>query len=150
MPAESRKVADSGVGVYVIEPLTFADTNVLLYLLSEDARKLAQAQLVMETQCLISVQVLNEMSTVMRRKFKYSWVQIERFLALIRSECPVRPLTVETHSLALQLAGRYQIGVYDALIAAAAILAECNTLYSEDLHHGLVLEGRLRVVNPFL
>jgi predicted nucleic acid-binding protein len=35
------------------------------------------------------------------------------------------------------------------MIVAAALLAGCDTLYTEDMHPGLVIENRLRIVNPF-
>jgi predicted nucleic acid-binding protein len=35
------------------------------------------------------------------------------------------------------------------MIAAAALHAECDTLWSEDMQHGMALDGRLRIVNPF-
>lgn len=28
--------------------------------------------------------------------------------------------------------------------------AGCDTLWSEDMQHGVALEGRLRIVNPFV
>ncbi len=49
----------------------------------------------------------------------------------------------------MRLAERYCLSVYDAMIAAAALTAECDTLYSEDMHDGLVIDGRVRIVNPF-
>ena len=150
MPAaKPGKVSDSMAVYTVTRPRGFADSNIPLYLISEDTRKAAVAQTVLHAYCSISVQVLNEISNVMRRKYRYTWVQIERFLKAIRTQCPVEPLTEETHDTARQLAGRYQLQFYDALIAAAALHAGCDTLYSEDMHHGLLLEGRLRVVDPF-
>jgi predicted nucleic acid-binding protein len=47
------------------------------------------------------------------------------------------------------LAERYRLSLYDAMIAAAALLAGCATLWSEDMQHGMTLDGRLRVVDPF-
>ena len=65
--------------------------------------------------------------------------------------CPAPvPLTIETHDSALQMASRYRFSLYDALIAAAALGADCSTLYSEDFQDGQVIEGRLTVRNPFL
>ncbi len=54
-------------------------------------------------------------------------------------------------NLLIQLAPaeRYGLAVYDAMIAAAALLADCDTLLSEDMQDGLVIDGRLRVVDPF-
>ena len=41
------------------------------------------------------------------------------------------------------------LSVYDAMIVAAALIAGCTTLYTEDMHDGLLVEGQLRLVNPF-
>ena len=46
-------------------------------------------------------------------------------------------------------ARRYKIAFYDAAIVAAALLADCDTLWSEDMHDGLVIDGRLTIRNPF-
>jgi len=35
-------------------------------------------------------------------------------------------------------------------IVAAALLAGCDTLYTEDLKNGRVFDGQLTVVNPFV
>src|SRR5438105_4055111 len=45
----------------------------------------------------------------------------------------VRPITVPHVDLAIELTGRYRVGYYDALILAAAHLAECAVVCSEDL-----------------
>ena len=58
----------------------FADTNVLLYLLSQDAQKADQAEVVLNKGVMISVQVLNEVTQVLRRKIKLSWPEIHTFL----------------------------------------------------------------------
>ena len=47
-------------------------------------------------------------------------------------------------------AKRYALSHWDSLIVAAAPLAKCDTLYSEDMQHGQIFDGRLTVVNPFL
>jgi predicted nucleic acid-binding protein len=39
--------------------------------------------------------------------------------------------------------------IYDALIVASALEAECTTLYSEDLQDGQVIDGPLTIRNPF-
>jgi len=35
------------------------------------------------------------------------------------------------------------------MIVASALIAGCTTLWSEDLQDGRLIEGRLRIVNPF-
>ena len=48
------------------------------------------------------------------------------------------------------MAERFRLSVYDGLIVAAALETGCDVLYSEDMHHGLVVDRRLRIENPFL
>jgi predicted nucleic acid-binding protein len=67
----------------------------------------------------------------------------------VRSLLKVEPVTIEIHDVGTRLAEVYRLSVYDAMIASAALLAECDTLFSEDLQDGLLVNGRLRVVNPF-
>ena len=67
---------------------------------------------------------------------------------MIRGLLPVRPLTIDVHETGVRLAERYGLSIYDAMIAALALHADCDTLWSEDLQDGIVLDDRLRVVNP--
>lgn len=127
----------------------FIDTNVLLYLLSSDAKKADRAESIVREGGLISVQVLNEFTSVARRKLTMPWKDISEVLSLIRDVCPVEPLTIKTHDIGRRVAERYRLSVYDAMIAAAALLAECDILYSEDMHDGLIIDDQLRIHNPF-
>jgi predicted nucleic acid-binding protein len=95
------------------------------------------------------VQVLNEATVNCRRKAGMSWEETGAFLGGIRTLCKVEPLTEDTHDVGRALAARYGLSVYDAMIAAAALIAGCDTLLSEDMGDGLLVEGQLRVVNPF-
>ena len=127
----------------------FIDTNILLYLLSADDDKADRAELIVRKGGLISVQVLNEMANVARRKLAMPWREINELLALIRSVCSVEPLTIETHDRGRRVAERYKLSVYDAMIVAAALIAGCETLHSEDMQDGLLIDNQLRIRNPF-
>ena len=127
----------------------FIDSNVILYLLSKDTKKADAAEAVLRAGGLISVQVLNEIANVTLRKIGMSWAETNQFLASIRSLCAVESLTVETHDRGRDVAERYGLSVYDSMIVAAALLAGCTVLYSEDMQDGLVVDKRLRVANPF-
>jgi predicted nucleic acid-binding protein len=127
----------------------FVDSNVILYLMSEDETKANQAEAVMKNQVTVSVQVFNEVTSVARKKLGCSWDQIEEFLANIASICFVETLTIEIHQRARFIAERYQLAFYDALIVASAVAAECTTLYTEDMQDGLLIEGTLKLCNPF-
>ncbi len=130
-------------------PGSFFDTNILVYLASDDPVKADQAEATIGGGGAISVQVLNELANVARRKMRMSWEDTNAFLSLLRGLLTVHPLTVETHETGVALAERHALSVYDAMIAASALHADCDTLWSEDLQHGMVLDGRLRIVNPF-
>jgi predicted nucleic acid-binding protein len=126
----------------------FADTNVVLYLL-DDGPKADRAEAILAQGPRISVQVLNEALVNCRRKAGLSWEETGAFLGGVQAVCTVEELTLQTHEVGRALAERYQLAIYDAMIVASALIAGCTTLWSEDMQDGLVVEGRLRVVNPF-
>ncbi|MGK6311046.1 PIN domain-containing protein [Variovorax sp. DT-64] len=127
----------------------FADTNVVLYMMSKDAAKAERARTVVAGRPIISVQVLNEITSVARRKLTLPWKEIDEFLQLARGLCPVEPLTVESHDLGRALSEKYQLSVYYSMILSSALLSGCDTLYSEDMQDSLRIEQTLTIVNPF-
>jgi predicted nucleic acid-binding protein len=130
-------------------PGSFFDTNVLIHIASGDPKKADRAEAIVGRGGAISVQVLNELANVARRKMRMSWQETHALLSLLRGLLNVHPIAVETHDTGLALAERYNLSIYDAMIAASALDADCDTLWSEDMQHGMVLDGRLRVMNPF-
>ena len=126
----------------------FADTNVILYLLDE-GRKADRAEALLAQGPRISVQVLNEAMVNCRRKAGMSWEETGAFLAAVQALCPVEDLTLQTHETGRALAERYGFSVYDAMIVAAALLAGCTVLHTEDMQDGLLVEEHLRLANPF-
>jgi predicted nucleic acid-binding protein len=58
-------------------------------------------------------------------------------------------ITVETHDVALRIAQQYGYHIYDALVAAAALEANCEMLYTEDMQDGQVIDDQLTIRNPF-
>ena len=128
----------------------FCDTNVLVYSIGQQDARTPTADALLERGGLISVQVLNELAAVAHRKLRMSWTEVTDALDAIRVLCPSpMPITAEMHDAALRLARQYGFHIYDALIVAAALEANCTTLYSEDLQSGQVIDGRLTVNNPF-
>jgi predicted nucleic acid-binding protein len=130
-------------------PGSFFDTNVLIYIASADTAKADKAEALLVEGGIISVQVLNEIANVARRKMGLSWLDTRQFLEAMQAFLHVEPLTAEVHETGLDLAQRHGLSLYDAMIVASALRAECETLWSEDMQHGRALDGRLRIVNPF-
>jgi predicted nucleic acid-binding protein len=130
-------------------PGSFIDSNVLLYVASNDETKAARAEEIIASGGAISVQVLNELASVARRKMQMSWTETHAFLDAMRRLLAVRPLTVQIHETGLAVAQRYGLSIHDAMIVAAALDAGCDTLWSGDMHDGMIVNDGLRVVNPF-
>jgi len=127
----------------------FFDTSVLMYLLSSDAAKSDRVEALLADRGTISVQVLNEFAAVAIRKLKMPLPEVREVLDTIRAVCDVETVTIETHDRALAIVERHGISLYDSLLIAAALIADCKVLYSEDLQHGQLIDRKLRVVNPF-
>lgn len=126
----------------------FLDTNVLLYLLSADPARADRAEEIVAQGGVVSVQVLNEFAAVATRKLGMRIPEAAEALRAVRALCKVVPLQEETHDLGMRIAERHGLSLYDAMIAAAARLAGCRTILSEDMQDGLRLEG-MRIRNPF-
>lgn len=127
----------------------FFDSNILIYAYSTDIRR-EPALNALAGGGVISAQVLNEFTNVLRKKQQQDWPVIEAAVQTIRFRFPdIAPLTADTHAAALALARDHSIAFYDALIVASAIETGCDTLYSEDLQRDRSFGG-LTIVNPFL
>lgn len=129
----------------------FFDSNILVYSVAYgDPRQPVARELVERGGC-ISVQSLTEYVTVTRRKAGMSWERVILTCETIIALCdPPLPLTFNLHQLGLEVAQRHKLAVYDSMIVAAALTAGCDILYSEDMHDGLVIDGRLTIRNPFV
>ncbi|MEN2748447.1 PIN domain-containing protein [Sphingomonas sp. T9W2] len=127
----------------------FLDTNILLYAFADDPRRIP-AQRLLDGTPIISVQCLNEFVAVSLRKQRVAWPDVRQRIDLIRlATADVVPLTDAIHRDGLRIAERYRLAIYDSMIVAAALAAGCERLWSEDLQHGLVIDARLKVANPF-
>lgn len=128
----------------------FFDTNVLVYAIVENDPRKIRARELLAVGGTISVQVLNEFVSVVRRKGKMPWDDVRATLQWILLLCPeVVTVTIKTHEMAVGIAERYGYRIYDSLIVASAIEAKCELLYSEDLQDGQVIAQRLTIRNPF-
>ncbi len=126
----------------------FFDTNVILYATEEQGRFRSTTLKLLNVGGVVSVQVLNETTNVLRGKHQFDWVRVSTFLSAVRAKCDVVPLSVATHERGIVYAERFRLHIYDAMIVASAVLAGCEVLYSEDMHDGLIIDG-LTISNPY-
>src|SRR5271170_5716645 len=127
----------------------FFDTSVLLYLLSEDSDKADRVEQLLAERGTISVQVLNEFAAVALRKLGMPVGDVREILDTVRAVCGVESVTLATHDRGLAINERYGFSLYDSILVSSALIVGAKVLYSEDLQDGQVIDGQLRVANPF-
>lgn len=135
----------------------FLDTNIFIYQLEkldadkyEVARRLIAEGLVTQS-AIISYQVVQECINISLRKaeIKLSHQDSKAYMEdVLMPLCQVLP-SKALYAKAIDLQARYKYGFYDSLIIAAALEANCNVLYSEDLQDGQLVDG-LTIKNPFV
>lgn len=130
----------------------FLDTNVVIYAYSNtEIEKSSRAnELLFNERSIISTQVINEFSNVCLRKFRQPEQTIISALLELARTTTIVNFSFATQLEALNLCQSHCFSYYDALIVATAIENECAILYSEDMQHGQLINGCLRIVNPFL
>ncbi|MFA6902897.1 MAG: PIN domain-containing protein [Gallionellaceae bacterium] len=129
----------------------FLDTNIVVYLYSGDEpeKQAAALSLIEQNNPVISTQVLSELANTLSRKFGLSYDVVAKAVAEVRDACTVVPVMPDTIAQALGLAQKYKYSYYDSLILAAALSAGCETLATEDMQHGQLIEGVVTIRNPF-
>lgn len=127
----------------------FIDTNIVIYALGPHSAKTDRAASLFVPQPTISTQVLSETANVALKKLAMSLPDVRKLLITLESLCRVETITSACLHRALHIVERYGFSWYDSLIAASALEAGCDTLYTEDMQHGQVLEEKLTVTNPF-
>lgn len=131
----------------------FIDTNILIYAFSED--ELIKQQVSMNLidtisyNAIISNQVINELANVFLKKFKLSTNEVEDAILELDSLLEIVNFDISSQIKALRLKQRYNLQFFDALIVATALENKCSTLYSEDMQHELIIDNRLKIINPF-
>lgn len=129
----------------------FIDSNVLLYLLSDDDRKadIAESILICDQHVrVISTQIIGEFANFARRKANLDWTEIRFHLNTFRQACGVETVTDEDQDLAVDIAEQYRLQWWDSQIVATSLRIGADILYSEDMQDGQNIES-LQIVNPF-
>ena len=127
------------------------DSNILIYnhsLDCEDKRIIANR--FFDKNPVISSQVLSEYLNVMIRKFKIQKQELMNLCSSWIEKCSVQPVILSTVKLAKNLVIKYDLQIFDGIIIAAALEADCEILYSEDMQDGQVIENKLKITNPFI
>lgn len=134
-------------------PLCFVDSNIWLYALieSQDKAKSARArQIIQSGNLCLSTQVINEVCRNLIKKMGMSESDIQSLIESFHSKYIVTLISRDVMLKASALRSRYQFSFWDSQIVAAALAVGAEALYSEDMDTALVVENKLKIVNPLL
>lgn len=129
----------------------FLDSNIVLYGFSDSEieKRDRSRSLLMRHHVWISTQVLNECANVWIRKFHQPAAKVRDSLNYLAKVAQVHTIALDDIQRAVQLNDRYGYSFYDSLIVSTALTLGCDTLFTEDMQHGQVIEGVLTILNPF-
>lgn len=128
------------------------DTNVLIYLYDDNSSyKREVAQGLLENSPIISSQVTSEYLNVSKRLLKLPKLEVFEKCNRVFEFCEIKPISQSTTlNLAENLIKEYDFQIFDVIIVATSLQENCEVLYSEDMHHNLVVKNKLKIINPFL
>ncbi len=132
----------------------FIDTNVWLYAFMEDSQGKKERALSVISKnsgnIVISTQVLIEISANLLKKTDYDEKDVSIVVERLSYVYHISLVDVQTILKALDIRKKYKYSFWDSLIIASALIAGCSILYTEDMQHSQLIDGSLRIVNPFL
>jgi predicted nucleic acid-binding protein len=132
---------------------SFIDSNILIYAEACDEPQKQSVSLALlrrlklSASGVLSTQILQEYANVALRKMRLDANHVRKQLGAHQQFEIVQVTPAIIHG-ALDLHQTRSLSFYDALVVQAAIVAGCDTLYSEDLNAGEIMGG-VKVVNPF-
>lgn len=130
---------------------SFVDTNVFVYASLEDdthfAKRDKAISIIQAGEIVISTQVVNEFYVILLRN-GINDVEIKKRTLEIVENTSLSIITLQTIEFAWEIREEHKCSYWDGLIIASALESKCNVLYSEDMHHGKMIED-MRIINPF-
>ncbi|TAF77625.1 MAG: PIN domain-containing protein [Bacteroidetes bacterium] len=127
----------------------FMDTNIALYAICNKGAKSEIAQNLLSFKPIISTQVVTESVNVMIKKLKFSKIEAFEKASDLLEVCTLSLIKESSLNIAFEISKKYQFSYWDSLIVAVALESNCETLYSEDMSHNLLIDGKVKILNPF-
>ena len=103
-----------------------------------------------KSKIYISVQVINEFINIASKKITYiiPSAKLKEIIEFLNELFFIAPLNYKTTINALDLSEKYKLSFWDSLIILTALDNDCNILYSEDMQNGLIINNKLKIINP--
>jgi predicted nucleic acid-binding protein len=142
------------------EQKIFIDSNIWLYRFLHDpkivpeeydAKRIIAISLTKTEDCrlVISTQIINEICAVLKRKTKILEPELLGLIEDLEEQCEIIHISTMEIKNACSLREKYFFSYWDSLVIATALKSSASILYSEDMHHGLVIRDSLEIINPF-
>ena len=139
------------IGKNCMKGRIFIDSNLWVYLYSDRDKGNIVRNIIEEyfIDIVLSVQVLGEFFNVLIRKIMRTKKEAREIISDLAMNFEVIEIDKSLVLEAMEISIRYKYSYWDSLIVAAALGTGCSMLYTEDLHDGQIINGRLKIVNPF-
>ena len=93
--------------------------------------------------------MINEVCVNLIKRAQFSEQQVQQLIESFYAKYFVVELSKPLLLKASALRGQYAFSFWDSTIVSGALAADVSVLYSEDMQDALVVENRLRILNPF-
>lgn len=135
----------------VSRPPVLIDTNIWIYMLDEndEVKQNLARRLINKNDVVVTTQILNEICINLIKKYGYTELMIKNFIGEMYQKHKVIELSQSIFTKASEFREKYYLGYWDSIIMASAFEAEAAMVYSDKIRDGLVIDGRLGVINPF-
>jgi len=127
----------------------FIDSNVLVYLVDKDISKKEIVISLTTTKCIISTQVVAENMNVCLKKLNLPYSESVKHANQLLDKYIIKLIQPSTFKIAFSVLEKYKFSFWDSMIIASALENDCGILYSEDMQHNQLIEGKLRIIDPF-
>ncbi len=120
------------------------------FLETQDYEKSITAKSVIKRkEITISTQIINEICVNLIKKVRFPEKQIQELIASFYQKYPVIELNKNILLKASELRKQNRFSFWDSIITASALYSNAGILYSKDMQNGLIVENKLKIVNPF-
>jgi predicted nucleic acid-binding protein len=130
------------------------DTNLWVYLYSKNpADKYEKVNTLLSSQIeslIMSTQILGELYNVLLKKKFRTQAQAQEIISQLIAGFDITEIPATQVIEAIKINVRYGYSYWDSLLVSTALLNNCSILYSEDMQHDQLIEGKLRIINPLV
>lgn len=135
----------------------FIDSNIWIYAFLDSEKDHEKQHKILtllneippESTIISSAQVVNEFHWILFRKYGVDEATIKiKVTKGIAALANIVPLDFRVYQDAFRIRSKYNVSFWDSLIIASALDNKCTLLYSEDMQNGLMIDNKLRIVNP--